>query len=609
MLRPRSPFLSVGALLLASTPLVHAQATGVMTQLEQDTARALNLEHVDVVDLELQGAPGHTLNTLVRIDGVVRELVLEPHSNRSENFQVLADKGNGELVEVTPEIVRTYRGVVADLPGATVAAGWLEDGLYAQVQMPDNTRRTIEPVGFEIEGATAASHAVYSDEDMGPSENFCGVDESYRLELPEQDQAQAPGTPTIAFGSTLLVAEIACDTDFEYFQDFGSIAATQARIETVVNGFNVQYERDVAITHEISTIIVRTTPADPYFGNDAGNVLGQFQSEWLSNQGSVQRDIAHLFVGRTLVGGAVGVAFLGTICSTFLGYGLVQSDCCGGFASVTDISAHELGHNWNAGHCACFTPGPGPDFTMNAFLTGANQFSPTATIGTITAFANTRPCLDIDFGAPPPVVNNVIPSTLGVVSPTFPNVVQVEGTGFESITGVLINGQPATVFPPQFQVISDVLLNLMFDSPLDLGTQSIVLQQGSDTTAFEIPVDFNTEPVIDLIRSESFQFTTLPLEIFMGGSPGDIHFLLFSTSPNPTSIPGLFDLDIGDNLASLFLLGSFPIDPATGFAELNASLSGVAPGTELFFQSVTLEASMPTGPLVPSNVEFGTVLF
>ncbi|MGY8757528.1 MAG: zinc-dependent metalloprotease family protein, partial [Phycisphaerales bacterium] len=80
---------------------------------------------------------------------------------------------------------------------------------------------------------------------------------------------------------------------------------------------------------------------DPYTATDAGTFLDQFRTEWNNNQGSVQRDVAHLFTGKNLSGGTIGIAWLGVVCDNY-GYGLVESDCCGSFGCTTDLSAHEL---------------------------------------------------------------------------------------------------------------------------------------------------------------------------------------------------------------------------------------------------------------------------
>ncbi|HJN72280.1 MAG TPA: hypothetical protein QF528_06775, partial [Phycisphaerales bacterium] len=72
----------------------------------------------------------------------------------------------------------------------------------------------------------------------------------------------------------------------------------------------------------------------------------------------------------------------------------VQSDCCGSFGCTTDLSAHELGHNWSAGHVQS------PAYnTMYPSIQCANLFV-SASINDITSFANGLNCLSCENQAP-----------------------------------------------------------------------------------------------------------------------------------------------------------------------------------------------------------------
>ena len=89
------------------------------------------------------------------------------------------------------------------------------------------------------------------------------------------------------------MAELACDADYEYFVDHGmSVTAVEDRIHAVINAINLQYESEVGITHQITTVIVRTSASQPYTSTDSSEILNQFRSEWNANLGSVQRDVA-----------------------------------------------------------------------------------------------------------------------------------------------------------------------------------------------------------------------------------------------------------------------------------------------------------------------------
>ena len=165
-----------------------------------------------------------------------------------------------------------------------------------------------------------------------------------------------------------LWAELACDADFEYFTKWGSVANVENRINSIINSNNVLYEAQTGLSHTITTIIVRTSSNQPYTQKEASNLLSQFRNHWNANHGNIQRDVAHLFTGKTLAGNTIGIAYLGVVCNIPWAYGLSRSDFSTNFACVTDLTAHELGHNWNAPHCSC------PNHTMNAYITCANDF-------------------------------------------------------------------------------------------------------------------------------------------------------------------------------------------------------------------------------------------
>ncbi|MCH8241946.1 MAG: hypothetical protein IH897_04965, partial [Planctomycetes bacterium] len=123
---------------------------------------------------------------------------------------------------------------------------------------------------------------------------------------------------------------------------------------------NAQFERDAAIRHIITTIVVRSSPDDPYTNaTNAELLLTEFRDYWRPRP--ERRDIAQLFTGRSLAGSTIGIAWVGFICSTGFGYSLVEGYCsqCSNFACSTDLSAHELGHNWDALHCGDEGPGLG----------------------------------------------------------------------------------------------------------------------------------------------------------------------------------------------------------------------------------------------------------
>lgn len=342
---------------------------------------ALGLESSEIVELRVPIQYGVPMVVDLPIEGVPFSMDLAPHSVRAPGFQVVEVGENGTTL-LDPGPVPTFRGTLLEDPGSVVAAGMLDHGLYARIRMSSGDEYWLEPLAHKLPSAGMYDYALYHNDDILPSRGTCGG------ALPvfgEPVATQPPGPPS--YGPVTYVCELACDSDVQYFNDWGSSNNVMNRIQAVINAMNVQYETEVDITHDVVHIIVRTTTG-PYTSSDPGTLLSQFRNHWIANQGGVHRDLAHLFTGKNLTGSVIGIAYLGVVCSTSNGYGLVESDCCGSFGCTTDLSAHEIGHNWNANHCAC------SGFTMNSGLTCSNKFHNTETEPDIIAHRNSRNCLD-----------------------------------------------------------------------------------------------------------------------------------------------------------------------------------------------------------------------
>ncbi len=350
---------------------------------------ALGLRASHIENLIIDETPGQPVIGLVLIEGTPQVLHLEPYSVRSDTYQLLVQGADGQLNRQTPGPIRTLRGSLLGVDGSVVAGSMLDDGLHARIVLPTGDEYWLEPIHGRIAEAAEGTYVVYRTEDVLPTNRTCAIDaiqQPLRADAPLAESGSVDDDDLLAAGG-LCVAELACDTDFEYFQAYGSVSGVEARINSVVNTVNLQYEAEVGLTHLLTTIIVRETSNDPYKGNGANHLLNTFREEWETNQTGIQRDVAQLFTGRNLGGNTIGIAWLSSVCTSFQ-YSLVQSDFSDSFACVTDLSAHELGHSWGADHCSC------PNNTMNSFITCANTFHPTATIPEIIAFRDSRTCLD-----------------------------------------------------------------------------------------------------------------------------------------------------------------------------------------------------------------------
>jgi hypothetical protein len=378
-------------LLLAS--FATAQQPGSV-DLAQEVNATFGLARSEVSPVLLQGDVSTLLTAVFQVAGEPVAMELVPHSVRAPEWKLLEQGPDGALREVAAGAPRTLRGKLLGDPDSLVAASLLDEGLYARIVPGSGEEYWLQPIAAHIGSARPEQHVVFATSDILDVDRTCGTDflpDARPFALPD-----GPFTGGTQEASTTKVAELACDADYEYFLDYGTTNAVQNRIESVVNSVNVQYERDVDITHEITTIIVRTSSNDPYSSSDASTLLNQFRNHWNSSQGGVQRDMAQLFTGKAINGGTIGIAWVGTVCNLSYAYSVVESDFNGNFSCATDLSAHELGHSWSAGHCSCTS------YTMNPYITCANQFHPTQTIPEIVNFASSKTCLGQGGGGDPP---------------------------------------------------------------------------------------------------------------------------------------------------------------------------------------------------------------
>jgi len=381
----RLPTSATSAITIATVGLLStaAWADGVSIKA---ACEAISVDSCTIQTLELRPTSTGDFRLDMVISGQDRNFTVWEQDIRGENYRLIVQEADGSFTDDTPGPVTTYRGIDGVDGQAILALGYETDGFRVRIIEPDGSQWFAEPLVDRVAGADADDYAVYKSEAIISPENICPVDDAWRVtaNVPSSDY-DADGSSTR--GAT-LAAQMAVDADYEFYQIYGSVTGVEARVNSVINSVNLQYQNQCDLTHEIQAIVVRSSNDDPYSSNNIDTRLDQLQDDWNGgNHPGISRDIVHLFTGAN-TGSTIGLAYLGAVCSTFE-YGVVQSNCCGSFGCATDLSAHEMGHNWNADHCNCSS------YTMNPSLTCANQFT-SGSITSITNFANSiSSCLDV----------------------------------------------------------------------------------------------------------------------------------------------------------------------------------------------------------------------
>lgn len=316
----------------------------------QRIAASLNVDRVAITEVGVvEQSETHTVAEAV-IEGEAVRFFLMPHSVRAEDFKLLVVGPDGIPEEIEPQPSATIRGTVLDWPGSSVTGSLRNGRLTAHVHGGDGAQWLIQPLATVMPGDTTTRHAVYRVEDLLPADGHCGVTHTAR----EGPAAVAPGDvppPMPASGGTVLT-DVSFESDFEFYDDNNrSVTETADDIETVMLIIDDIYRRDVRIAYVINHIIVWTTENDPYTHTDPADLLDQFRDYWRDRRPHLQRDVAHLMTGRDLDGNVIGFAKIGQVCNPHAGYGISQSSWSTNMVRRAALTAHELGHNWDAEHC------------------------------------------------------------------------------------------------------------------------------------------------------------------------------------------------------------------------------------------------------------------
>ena len=369
-------------------------AWGVMLGIPGGTAAApadravsarLGLSRFTVQRLEPTSDPG---SFPLRLDGRPVTVRIARAAIRATGFRLLVQQPDGSLRDVPPPSADTYRGTVAEIPGSVVG-GTMRDGmLSAAIALPDGRTYFVQPLRDAIAEGDRALHVVYLD-DPAAATGSCPVDEPAAVVTPRSDGTE------LAPAAGPLVADLAIDADYELFVLNGSsVDATVHDVETVLSNVNAVYDRDCGIQHRLVALIVRASEPDPYSTTAPDSLLDQFRNHWNTAQTGIARDVAHFMTGKDLNGGVIGIASVGVVCNRSRAYGLSQTRFTSNLGRRTALTAHELGHEWNAVHC----DGTNPCNIMCSSIDGCNgiglpNFEPMGATA-IKSFAASRTCLD-----------------------------------------------------------------------------------------------------------------------------------------------------------------------------------------------------------------------
>lgn len=461
----------------------------------------------------------------VAVNGQTYTMSLLPHDLRGPNFKLMLEDATGLQQLPTPPCV-TYRGSVLEDQSikiaATVVDGTVTATIYEPGAGPGLPGKTwvVQPVNSAVPLASPTLHIVFEVADNAQLPYQCG-------NLP----VTPPLLPPTTGQDTTLECDIAIEGDREFWILNGSNSTNaQNDITSVMNQTEFIYNRDCDIQYNITQIVISTTQA--YTSSNANTLLNQFASRWNTVYAGVPRDTAHLFTGRQMIGSTIGIAAVGVVCNLGQAYGLSESRYTGNFNLRVSLTAHELGHNWNANHCNS----QNPCYIMcsgNGGCGPVTLFSPSAT-SQITNFAASRSCLSVIPQTP--VISMVSPQLVTVFSP---GIVSLTGSGFTGTTSYSVDGQ---MFTSGFNVQNDSSMSITIPTGASLGLKFLDVTNASGTSnSGFIVYGVTSPPKLELTGTVPNTGGTASFDF--GGTTGRMWFIVLGISPATTPLQGFPLLD------------------------------------------------------------------
>jgi hypothetical protein len=304
------------------------------------------------------------------------DISLVPNDVRAPRYRAEEVSADGVTRPVFPESIRTFRGTVPGIPGSEARFSIQADSMEGIVITPLGWY-LVEPLSHYDPSAGPAEMVVYRASDIEPTAfGTCGTALAEQI-TDQVFKVQQMLTPPMLEASSLSVADVATEADYEYVTALGGSASANNAILDVMNQVDGIYRTQLSISLRVVYQHTWNAADDPYTSTAPSTMLTEFKNYWTANYSSVPFDLAHMWTGKDMDGSTVGIAYLGVACNArSYSYGVSQRINASPGKYI--LTAHEIGHNFGASHTENAQP-PQAGCTntiMNSSIGTATNFCP-----------------------------------------------------------------------------------------------------------------------------------------------------------------------------------------------------------------------------------------
>ncbi len=362
--------------------------TSLTTELDKNF-RAYSVDVISTQELVTQTKGEHDFHYLtLKLGDEMYELELW-NSGLNENVNItLASGKEYKGTHPTP-----LKGQIVDNNVSSVRLT-VNDGFLSGYIKTNDQRLNVQPAYYYDTKADRNLIVTYYEKDIIEHGNShtCGVNKNHQI---HEHEIKEESITTKSTGLCFEV-EIALAADWLMFQDYGSESAVENQITAVLNDVQGNYDDEFAdvIEYDLSDVFISDcNTCDPWTSStDSGDLLDDFSSWAPSNLGGHQ--VASLWTSRNFNGSTIGLAWVGTVC-TSLSYNVLE-DFTNNSSFLRVLQAHELGHNWNAFHDS------GNSFIMSESVNGSNTWSSASKTSIENYLTNTSGCYNTCSSGIPP---------------------------------------------------------------------------------------------------------------------------------------------------------------------------------------------------------------